>query len=239
LPVATGKTGGSGLIFAPMDLKTLSNTNLVKLCAQEPRDERTWTEFYARFDDYIRLMIGRECRQKNLPHDKVFDDLVQDVYLRVVQKNCKALWNFKAATENSIYTYLAVIAHNVVCSYLIREGAQKRPRKIASLDAPVPSSQDDSELRLIDIVPSTDPAPDAALDKESERQEIRQLLDQIITGKTKARDKLIFTLYWFEKFSPEQIAAHCGIDLSVKRIINIISAIKKRLPQAQQRPDFS
>lgn len=222
-----------------MDLKTLSNTNLVKLCAQEPRDERTWTEFYARFDDYIRLMIGRECRQKNLPHDKVFDDLVQDVYLRVVQKNCKALWNFKAATENSIYTYLAVIAHNVVCGYLVREGAQKRPHNVASLDAPVPGAQDDGELRLIDTIASAEPAPDADLERESERQEVKRLLDRIITGKTRARDKLIFTLYWFEKFSPEQIAAHCGIDLSVKRIINIISEIKKRLSQAQQRPDFS
>ncbi len=222
-----------------MDLKILSNTNLVKLCAQEPTNERVWMEFYARFDDHIRLMIDRECRQKQLPIDKVFDDLVQDVYLRLVQKNCKALWDYKAATENSIYSYLAVIAHSVVCGYLIKEGAQKRPRHLSSLEAPVAGTPEDGELRLIDTLASPDPGPDAELDKASERQEIRQLLNQIITGKTKARDQLIFMLYWFEKFSPEQIAAHCGIELSPKRIINIISAIKQRLPRARQNMDFS
>jgi RNA polymerase sigma factor (sigma-70 family) len=221
-----------------MDIKNLSNTELVRLCAEEPRNEQAWMEFYARFDDHIRLFLGRECRQKHLPLEKVFDDFVQDVYLRLVQKNCKALWDYKAATENSIYSYLAVISHSVVCGYLSREGAQKRSRNVSSLEAAVSNLQEDGELRLLDIIPSTDPGPDSSLDKESERQEIRQLLDRIITGKTRARDKQIFMLYWFEKFSPDQIAAHCGIDLSPKRIINIISEIRKRLPAGRQNMEF-
>jgi RNA polymerase sigma factor (sigma-70 family) len=243
-PVAFSKIGGFGLILVPMDFKTLTHTNLVKLCAETPRNEQAWREFYSRFDNHIRLMLLRECRQKHFSKDKsqfeeIFADLVQDVYMKLVQKNCKALREYKASTENSIYTYLTVIARNAVRGYLTKESAKKRPTNLASLDAPLASSPDDGELRLIDIIQSTDPGPDANLDAESQKQEIENLLDKVLTGKSKARDKLIFKLYWFEKLSPEQISAHCGIQLSPKRVINILSGIKKRLPAGRQTIEFS
>jgi RNA polymerase sigma factor (sigma-70 family) len=227
-----------------MDFKTLANTELIKLCAEAPSNGQAWTEFYARFDEHIRLMILRECREKHFSKDKpqfeeIFNDLVQDVYLKLVQKNCKALWEYKASTENSIYAYLAIIARNVVRGHLTKEGAKKRRARLVSLDAPAANSSEDGELRVIDITPAPDPGPDAGLDSESQKQELANLLDKILTGKSKTRDKLIFKLFWFEKFSPEQISLHCGIRLSPKRIINILSGIKKRLPAGRQAMEFS
>jgi RNA polymerase sigma factor (sigma-70 family) len=232
------------LILVPMDFKTLTHTKLVELCAETPRNEKAWTEFCARFDDHVRLMILRECREKHLSKDKpqfeeIFADLVQDVYLKLVQKNCKALREYKASAENSIYAYLAIIARNVVRGHFTKEGAKKRRARLVSLDAPAASSAEEGELRVIDTIPSPDPGPDASLDRESQKQELASLLDKILTGKSKARDKLIFKLYWFEKFSPEQISAYCGIQLSPKRVINILSGIKKRLPAGRRAVEFS
>jgi RNA polymerase sigma factor (sigma-70 family) len=232
------------LDFVPMDFKTLANTKLIELCAKAPRNEQAWTEFCVRFDDHIRVMILRECREKHLSKDKpqfeeIFEDLVQDVYLKLVQKNCKALWEYRASDENSIYAYLAVIARNVVRGYFTKEGAKKRRARLVSLDAPAASSADEGELRVIDILVASGPGPDANLDSESQKQELENLLGKTLTGKSKARDKLIFKLYWFEKFSPEQISAHCGIRLSPKRIINILSGIKKRLAAGRRAGEFS
>ncbi|MCI0614877.1 sigma-70 family RNA polymerase sigma factor [bacterium] len=224
-----------------MDFKTLANTELIELCAEAPRNEQAWTEFCARFDGHIRLMILRECREKQFSKEKpqfaeIFEDLVQEVYLKLVQKNCKALREFKASTANAIFAYLAIIARNVVRSHFTKEGAKKRRARLVSLEAPAATSAEDGELRVIDTIPSPDPGPEAGLDQESQKQELENSLDTLLTGKSKTRDKLIFKLYWFEKFSPEQISAYCGIGLSPKRIINIISGIKKRL--AAKRHDF-
>jgi RNA polymerase sigma factor (sigma-70 family) len=214
-----------------MNLKNLSNTELIKRCAQDSSDQSAWTEFYTRFDEHIRLMLVRECRRKHLNANNILEDLVQDVYMRLVQKKCKALWDYKAANDDSIYSYLAVIAHSVVCGYLAREGAQKRRHHESSLDAPAVSSSADDDLRLIDTIRNDEPDPDANLIRESERQEIEYQLDKVLTKNTRERDKLIFKLYFNEGFSPVQIAAQCGALLSEKRIGNIITELKKRLAE--------
>jgi len=220
-----------------MDLRNLSNTELVKLCAEKPENEQAWTAFYERFNEHIRLIILRECRDKFLTTNKiqfneVFKDLVQEVYFKLIQKNCKALRNYMAASENSIYTYLAMIARNAVRGYLTKEGAKKRRANLLSLDTPVAGSQEEGDLRLIDVVPASEPSPDANLDEESDRQELDILLDKIVTGKSKERDILIFKLHHYQKFSSEQIAGQCGIPLSDKRIRNIITEIKQQLSEA-------
>ncbi|MGH7456052.1 MAG: hypothetical protein ACRENG_32160, partial [bacterium] len=127
----------------------------------------------------------------------------------------------------------------VVRGHLTKEGAKKRRARLVSLEAPAANSAEDGELRVIDTIPAPDPGPDANLDRESQKQELASLLDKILRGKSKVRDKLIFKLYWFEKFSPEQISAHCGIQLSPKRIINILSGIKKRLAARRHVIEFS
>jgi RNA polymerase sigma factor (sigma-70 family) len=220
------------MILVPMDFKNSSHTELIKLCAKEPRNHYAWTAFYTRFDEHIRLMLARECRRKNLNLANVLDDLTQNVYKRLVQKDCKALGDYEARTDGSIYKYLAVIAHSVVCEHWAWGKAQKRDGREVSLDAPVPSLPEEGDfLRLGDIIRNEEPAPDDNLIRESERQEIDQLLDKILPAKSKERDKMLFKLHFYEGFSPAQIAEQCGILLSEKRIGNIITDIKKRLAQ--------
>lgn len=224
-----------------MDLKNLSNTQLVKRCAGAPHDEQAWREFYERFDEHLRLIILRECRQKSLTQNAarfaaLYNDLVQETYLKLVQKNCKALREYQAPAETAIYTYLAIIARNAVRGYVTRENAKKRRANLVSLNTPVTDTQEDGDLQLIDILPASEPGPDDNIDKESERRELDLLLNKIVTGKSKNRDLLIFKLHYFEAFSPEQMAEHCGIPLSAKRISNIITEIKQQIAEALSRP---
>lgn len=224
-----------------MDLKNFSNTQLVKRCAEEPRNEQAWRVFYERFDEHLRLTILRECRQKSLTQDTsrfaaLFNDLVQETYLKLVQKNCKALREYKAPADEAIYTYLAIIARNAVRTYITRENAKKRRANLVSLHTPVAGTQEDGDLQLIDVLPASEPGPDDKINKESERQELDLLLNKIVTGKSKGRDLLIFKLHHYEAFSPEQMAEHCGIPLSAKRISNIITEIKQQIAEALSQP---
>ncbi|MDZ7362572.1 MAG: sigma-70 family RNA polymerase sigma factor [candidate division KSB1 bacterium] len=224
-----------------MDLQNLPNTQLIKLCAEAPDHREAWLLFHQRFDRSIRLFILRECKRKDLTanrsqFEEIFNDLVQDVYLKLVQNNCRALRNYKALNEDSIYQYLAIIARNAVRGYLTKVGAKKRRAKLISLDTPVAGPQENENLRLIDVVPDAGPSPDASLEAQSEQQELDWLLEQIVTGASKERDILIYKLHYEEGFSPEQIVEHCGIALSDKRIRNIITEIKQKIIEARQSP---
>lgn len=207
-----------------MNVKELTNNQLVNLCAQEPRNRSAWFEFYARFDERIWLVIYRECNQKGLSENtvqfnQILQDLVQDVYVKLVEKNCKALKAFIGVSENSFFTYIGIIARNVVRNYLKKMGAQKRPSIEKSID----------EILPIDIFKSTYVDPEDEFTLVIRKEEIEDVIDEFLKGRDKARNKLIFKLYFYEGFSPEEIASQFNFSLSAKRIGNIISEIKQVL----------
>ena len=209
-----------------MNIKDLANNELVKLCAQHLNNRSAWMEFYARFDERIWLVTYRECKQKRIiehsvPFRQIVPDLVQDVYVRLVENNCKALRDFIGASENSIYTYIGIIAKNVVRNYLIKMGAQKRPAIDKSIDDIQSISKNWISKDKLNIVLN---------DREEDlKEQIEVILDRQLKGRDKERNKLIFKLYMYEGFSPEEIALQKKFSLSAKRIGNIISEIKKEL----------
>lgn len=212
-------------------MKDLTNNELVKLCAQQPDNRSAWMEFYDRFDERIWLVIYRECRQKEIakhsvPFRQVVQDLVQDVYVRLVENNCKALRDFIGISENSIFTYLGVVAKNVVRNFSIKMGVQKRPSIDKSID-------DIQSISNEQVNKSKNGRPCNNLDEDFSveylKEEIEEILDQYFRGKDKERNKLIFKLYMYEGFTPEEIASQLKFTLSAKRVGNIISDIKREL----------
>lgn len=207
-----------------MNVKKLTNNELVNLCAQNPRNRSAWLEFYSRFDERIWLVICRECKEKGLYENtpqfhQIVQDLVQDVYVKLVEKNCKALKAFVGVSENSIFTYIGIIAKNVVRNYLIKRGAQKRPSIKKTIDEALLSQ--DLEYAFATV--------EEEFTLEIRKEEIEHILENSIKGRDKERNKLIFNLYFYEGFSPEEIAAQFDFALSAKRIGNIISDIKQEL----------
>jgi len=106
-----------------MKLKEISHSELVNLCSQESKDRYAWIEFCSRFDQHIWSVINRECREKNIFENfsqpkQVMNDLVQEVYVKLIEKDKKALRDFQGRYENSIFLYLGTIAKNVVRNHL-------------------------------------------------------------------------------------------------------------------------
>lgn len=214
------------------NLKTAKNTELVWICANEPGNYSAWAEFCSRFDGRIWLMIYRECRDKELASatnnfHETAQDLVQDVYMKLVEQNCKALKNFEGRSENSIYAYLGIIAKNVVRNHITKKSAKKRPQIGASMDdVDFETKFDKNRLSELGYISHLN------LEKLTNiKEKIEHILNSKLKNKNKQRNKFIFKLYFYDDFSIDEIASHFGFKLSSKRISNLISELKKIIRQ--------
>src|SRR5689334_6398144 len=87
----------------------LTVPELLERCRQRPPDEAAWTEFVRRYDQSIRMNVSKTYRLRasqeserrpQFPDDLV-EDLVQAVYMRLVQEGNRALKHFEGSRENS------------------------------------------------------------------------------------------------------------------------------------------
>jgi RNA polymerase sigma factor (sigma-70 family) len=214
----------------------MKNTELVALCAQESWNRKAWREFYNRFDARIWLVIYRECKAMGIikqatQSKQTIEDLVQEVYVKLADNDCKALKNFIGASENSIYTYLGIIAKNVVKNHFIKMKAQKRPTLEKSIDDVSTITETGEKILIRDVVRPTYSDVEQNFSVEILKQEVEDILNNILKGKEKERNRLIFKLHLYKKFSAEDIANKFNFGISSKRISNLITAIKKQLQQ--------
>jgi RNA polymerase sigma factor (sigma-70 family) len=166
----------------------------------------------------------------------VVEDLTQDVFVRLMDGERRAIAQFKGRNENSIYTYLNAIATNLVRDHVKMLRAQRRPQVAASLDETRRSNSPeelDEFLTLADKLMSSEPDPEATIVEGEVRMHISGALDQVCRGSTTKRDRLIFRLYFLEGLTIDEITTYQSISLTQsgieKRIFKIRSIIKKIL----------
>lgn len=206
-----------------MILRELSNTQLVKLCAEDPGNKDAWAEFSFRFDARIKLIVYREAQNKSLLTNtrnmkQFLEDLVQDVYLKLIANDCRLLKAFKGVSENSIFSYLGIVAINLVRNYAT---SQKTARHFVL--------ENSIDKELLEPYFSIDNEKDLSF--EALKQEIEKILDNNLMNKDKERDKLIFKLFFYEGFSVEDIASELFLSpLMVKKLLaNIKSRLRQKL----------
>ena len=173
-----------------MKVKEISHSELVELCSQGTENRNVWIEFCSRFDQHIWSVVYRECEGKIIfekfsQSSQVVQDLVQEVYLKLLDKDCKALRTFHGAYKNSIYLYLGTIAKNVVRNYLIKKSAKKRPPISSSMNDVVMVSDTGDEIHVIDQIESNQDGVEDKFSLEFLQQEIDEILDKFLKGKQK------------------------------------------------------
>lgn len=211
-----------------LDLKKLTNNELIRRCAEDSNNRLLWEEFYLRFDERIWLIVYRESRDRGLAENKdqfsaTVQDLVQDVYLNLLKNECKALENFIGASEHSIYTYLGIIARNVVRNHITMLNAQKRPA--IQRPSSINQSEFEGDLYAGFREPHENPI-EPELDFQTLKDNIELIFDQYIDDKYKERNKLIFKLYFYEGLSPDEIASKLGFEVTSKRVLNLVGELK-------------
>jgi RNA polymerase sigma factor (sigma-70 family) len=184
-------------------LNGLSADILFKRCAGIPVDEWAWEEFFRRYQQDIRAgicrVIGFSSKGR---YSHLFADIMQRINLRLLENERRALRSFRGKTDQEARAFLRRVAVNIAINTLNQEeGAQTRPLEH------FPSSQDDKPSRS-----------DMHLDPASESEEyfllvdtIKRGLHEVLRGRNKFRNILIFKLAVFDGLSPKEIAKMPGL----------------------------
>jgi RNA polymerase sigma factor (sigma-70 family) len=204
------------------DFSRRSNVQLVQAIAREPGNELAWREFIQRFHKDVCRTIYYQRKELGYATDSAHvEDLAQEVYVKLLHNDCRALRNFRSDYEHAIHKYLKKTAISVVYTDYQRDFTIKRqpPGGKVSLDA----------MMDLGIIP---PAPVDSSGLDHIKSEIKDCLDTILRESRHAtRDRLIMKFRIFEGFKPEEIISHLGFKISLKRIANIIAEI---LPELRQ-----
>lgn len=206
-----------------------------------PPDEAAWQEFVRRYHAVItanvakafRLKAGQELERRPQFRDDSIDDLVQTVYFRLIDDNCRVLRAFHGELENSLPAYLAMISMNVVKDHFRRSKAGKRPKITFSLDELLENGGEGGLLKGmssdIDGKPSGSGAPELKI------EEIDALLNKALTRRDRDRNILIFKLRYCDGLTLTEIRNTLGLDMSPRGIGSILSRINARIRRTIQK----
>ena len=98
---------------------------IIERCSKRPADEIAWEEFVRRFHLTIKGSVTRAYQHKALDEaglnlflfEKTIDDLVQEVYIRLVESRGQLLKQFDLTHPGFIYRYLSIISYRVVFNH--------------------------------------------------------------------------------------------------------------------------
>lgn len=222
-------------------LDELTTEVLVRRCRKRPPDEAAWQEFVRRYHSVITANVanafhakaGTEFGRQHQFSQNSIDDLVQTVYFRLIEDNCRVLRAFRGALENSLPAYLTMISRNVVKDHFRGIKAGKRPKISFSLDELMETGGDGGLLgglsAGIDGKPSRTAAPRISV------EEIDALLKKALTRKDRDRNILIFKLRYCDGLTLEEIREALKLDMSSKGIGSILSRVNARIRWTVQK----
>jgi RNA polymerase sigma factor (sigma-70 family) len=223
----------------------LTTEALLRRCRKRPPDEAAWQEFVRRYHSvikanvvrYFHLKAGQEFERRSQVHEDSIEDLVQTVYLRLIDDNSRVLKAFHGELENSILAYLTMISVNVVKDHFRGIKADKRPKIIFSLDELI---ENEGEGRVF-IGASSDIHGNQSGSKQSGSpspafaiEDIDALLNKALSHRNRDRNTLIFKLRYCDGLTLEEIRNTLGLDMSSLGIGSILSRINKQLRQIIQ-----
>jgi len=214
---------------------------LLKRCLQRPADEEAWREFVQRYHGAIRSSVAKTFRARahletdrraQFPEDSI-EDLVQVVYVRLIEDGNRALDRFEGQHDNSIFQYLGIISTNVVRDHFREGKAQKRPKISFSLDELLENAGDGGVLKDVIGVEILPAGGGSSLTME----DLEAALKRSVSRRQGDRDALIFKLRYFEGLTLDEIKKALSLDLSPVGIGSILNRIngKLRLKLARYR----
>ncbi len=195
-----------------------------------------WNEFVARFNGRIVTFVIRERRRRGIasgPREAdVVSDLIQEVYVRLLAHDRRALSSFRGDSGYAVLAYLGKVAQAVVGDDLRKSSSQKRAAHLVSIDA-------DSDGDMPDVGSTLEAdertGPDHMLSERLVLERFRQALAS--TGSANAtRDALIFQLHVLDGLSAREIAAIPEYDMSVAAVEAVLRRTRDRLKALLDSP---
>ncbi len=220
------------------DAKRLSNRDLVERLLDADSSDGVWEEFVSRFQKRIRLVVLRSFQteaERNAgldtgsPRDAVLD-LTQEVFVKLLESDRRALTRFRARSEHSIHTYLHTIAVNLVRDHFKKLRAQKTPKAAASLSNLVQHELDSDGPSYDQALVSDGPGPERYVASQELRDRMGATIERASPqASSGARDRLIFRMYFVEGLTVGEIAAIPLVGLTESGVEKCIRRIREAL----------
>lgn len=202
-----------------------SASDLLRECGEKLTDRELWRQFQQRFQGLIFMYVMRALRLR-LIQDDVTDtvsDLVQEVYLKLVQHDGRILRSFKGTTEFSARAFLARVSASVVFDYQRRIASDKRSAQVIPIDF--------AQAAEVGRKKSAD-KPD--LDSNQLSSILAWIdMERVVAGdadqKNARRNALIFQLHYINGFESGEISRFPGFNLTESGVQAILARLRKRL----------
>jgi RNA polymerase sigma factor (sigma-70 family) len=229
----------------PTEARRLSNLELVDRLVQANAGDAVWGEFVVRFQGRIRLAVLRALRTEasrnpGLDTGSLEDsvgDLTQEVFVKLLEFERRALSRFRGRSEHSIYTYLATISVNLVRDHFKKLRALKTPRATASISEAVKVEQESEGLHYDQALVSDGAGPERYVASQELRERMAGVVaDASPTGRFAARDRLVFRLHFLEGLTVGEVARIPAVGLSPSGVEKCVRRIREALQQNLSAP---
>ena len=200
-------------IVAPIPASRLSDIELMRACGS-PDVPDAWEEFVRRFNRFVCVAVVRAYAHSSRRRTGFLDpdavaDLVQDVYVRLLDRSISAFGTFRGESDAAVYVYIGRVAISVAIDAQRRELARKRRRDVLSLDAVI-GDRNGEKFTLAGTLRSSDPSPEQNAIGALLRAEVSEVLGTILRGRNAARDLRIAEAYILDGVPLTEVAESLG-----------------------------
>lgn len=164
-------------------------------------DKRAWNFFVEKFSNLIYSTIIRTFHKNGRKADpETVADLYQEVFVKLVKDNCKALSVFQGRNKCKLSTYLREIAKNTTIDHL---------RRIKPDDFNDNNLYIDHQVR--DFIKELS---DDSIKELIKEWDARLIIQRLMNSLSEKRKKLC-QLYYFEDLEPKEVARELDITVDI------------------------
>lgn len=211
-------------------LTQLSHRELIHKLQADPGDQPAVREFISRYDVVIRRTVAGAIYQRGKTAGRGFmtwmlEDIVNEIYYRLFQRDCQALRTFQCRYESSIFAYLRTICWNIVRNQLRNDVNKNAAGRQYSIDAAEEKWGEFSTER----VPASLCSAVARIDGV-ERSDLERMIyanfHQIFRAEHAKRNFIIFKLHFLHGYHCHEIARIKSLGLRTKGVNNAAARIR-------------
>lgn len=197
--------------------------DLVQRCARG-RDREIWQEFVDRFGCRLWSGVHRTLQRFDvrLSEDER-QDLVQDVYCRLLERSGRNLRRCRGGGEAAVWAYLGKVAESVVIDHLRTRNAAKRGRQLLLELNP------DLEIDLVQLAVDPRTTPEERCLLQEKRAAFFVRCRSLVSRHSPERDLEVLYLALCEGFTSREICRRLGRELTPSTVDSLIHRIKKKL----------
>jgi RNA polymerase sigma-70 factor (ECF subfamily) len=192
---------------------------LVHACLQG--QDVAWQEFIRRYDRLICGVTLRAAHHWGERSEEIAGDLVQEVYAKLCENQCRLLQGFESRHPGSIFGYLRAIAASVAHDYFRRLHSEKRGSGMVQ----------HLEEREVEIPPTTQ-GSSVTIERNLLFAQIDGLLQAQLPPEIQERDRMIFWFRHRQGLTAQEIASLPLIGLTAKGVESTLRRLEQMVRTA-------